>query len=59
LQALLENGLQMVSPDTADVSQWRSIVNDSNRELAADGAFDPALLDRMQMLIRDYRAKTP
>jgi TRAP-type C4-dicarboxylate transport system substrate-binding protein len=59
LQALLENGLQMVSPDTADVPQWRSIVNDSNRKLATDGAFDPALLDRMQMLIRDYQAKTP
>ncbi|MCJ7815272.1 MAG: TRAP transporter substrate-binding protein DctP [Xanthomonadales bacterium] len=59
LQALLENGLQMVSPDTADVNQWRSIVNDSNRKLAADGAFDPALLDRMQVLIREYQAKAP
>ncbi len=55
LQALLENGLQMVVPDAADVSQWRGIVDASNRSLAMEGAFDPALLDRMQSLIREYR----
>jgi TRAP-type C4-dicarboxylate transport system substrate-binding protein len=55
LQALLENGLQMVLPDTANVNEWRSIVNDSNRALARAGAFDEALLDRMQALIREYQ----
>jgi TRAP-type C4-dicarboxylate transport system substrate-binding protein len=58
LQALLENGLQMVTPDVADVSQWRGIVDASNRSLAMEGAFDPALLDRMQSLIREYREGT-
>jgi TRAP-type C4-dicarboxylate transport system substrate-binding protein len=56
LQALLENGLQMVLPDTANVNEWRSIVNDSNRALARAGAFDEALLDRMQALIREYKS---
>jgi TRAP-type C4-dicarboxylate transport system substrate-binding protein len=63
LQALLESGLQMVLPDTANVSDWRNIVSDSNRKLAMEGTFDPALLDRMQRLIRDYQggavANTP
>lgn len=63
LEALLENGLQMVSPDTSDVNEWRSVVSASNRNLANEGSFDPALLDQMKMLIQEYRggqtAKTP
>ena len=55
LQALLENGLQMVSPDRSEVVEWREIVSSSHRRLAADGVFDPALLERMQSLITDYR----
>jgi len=55
LQALLDNGLQLVLPDTANVNEWRSIVNDSNRALARAGAFDEALLDQMQALIREYQ----
>ncbi len=58
LQALLENGLQMVLPDAADVNQWRGIVSESNRSLAKEGAFDPALLDRMQLLISEYQDGT-
>ena len=55
LQALLENGLEMVSPDTADVNEWRGIVSASNRRLANEGAFDPALLDQMQLLIKEFQ----
>jgi TRAP-type C4-dicarboxylate transport system substrate-binding protein len=55
LQALLESGLQMVEPNAAEVSQWREIVNRSHRELAREGVFDAALLDRMQTLLDDYR----
>jgi TRAP-type C4-dicarboxylate transport system substrate-binding protein len=55
LQALLGNGLQLVSPDTAQVSEWRGIVNASHRELANEGTFDVALLDQMQSLIDAYR----
>ena len=55
LQALVENGLQMVTPDTSGIDEWRRIVSDSNRVLGEQGTFDPALLDRMQMLVREYR----
>ena len=55
LQALLDNGLQMVSPDTTDITEWRSIVNLSYRQMAEEGAFDISLLDSMQALLEDYR----
>jgi len=55
LQALLESGLQMVQPAPAEVLQWREIVNRSHQQLAQDGVFDPALLERMQTLLDDYR----
>lgn len=55
LQALLENGLEMVAPEPADVDEWRGIVSASNRNLADEGAFDLALLDQMQLLIREFQ----
>jgi TRAP-type C4-dicarboxylate transport system substrate-binding protein len=56
LQALLDNGLELVSPDAVDVSEWRTIVNDSHRQMAIDGTFDIELLDRVQELIEYYRS---
>jgi TRAP-type C4-dicarboxylate transport system substrate-binding protein len=58
LQALLDGGLQQVEPDPAEVVQWRDIVNQSRRELAAQGKFDGALLERMQVLIDEFRGRT-
>jgi TRAP-type C4-dicarboxylate transport system substrate-binding protein len=55
MQALLENGLQMVSPDRSEVAEWREIVSESHRRLAAEGTFDPELLERMQNLVIYYR----
>ena len=55
-EALLESGLQMTPTDAAEVSQWRRIVTESHRKLAADGVFDPQLLDQMQGLLDNYRA---
>jgi TRAP-type C4-dicarboxylate transport system substrate-binding protein len=55
-QALLESGLQLMPTDASEVSQWRGIVTESHRKLAADGVFDPLLLDQMQSLLDDYRA---
>jgi len=56
LQALLGNGLQMVMPDTSEVSEWRSIVNTSHRQQASEGTFDIELLNRMQGLVQTYRS---
>jgi len=55
LQALLDSGLQMVQPEPAEVLQWREIVNRSHQQLAREGVFDPALMERMQTLLDDYR----
>lgn len=53
--ALLESGLQMVEPNAAEVAQWRGIVSRSHRQLAGEGVFDLALLERLQRLLDDYR----
>lgn len=55
MQALLDSGLAMVTPDNSDVQQWREIVSASNRKMAEEGTFDPALLEQMERLIQQYR----
>jgi TRAP-type C4-dicarboxylate transport system substrate-binding protein len=55
LQALLESGLQMVEPDAAEVTQWRSIVSRSHQQLSREGVFDATLLQRLQNLLDTYR----
>jgi TRAP-type C4-dicarboxylate transport system substrate-binding protein len=55
LQALLDSGLELVEPDPAEAAQWREIVNRSHRQLAENGQFDLALLERMQALIGEFR----
>jgi hypothetical protein len=55
LEALLASGLQMVHTAPAEVAQWREIVARSHERLGREGVFDPALLERMQTLLKDYR----
>jgi len=55
LRALFESGLQLVEPDAAEVAHWRGIVSDSHQQLAREGVFDAALLQRLQSLLDDYR----
>jgi TRAP-type C4-dicarboxylate transport system substrate-binding protein len=55
LQALQENGLQMVATDPAEHSEWQQIVNASHRKLGEDGVFDLEVLERMQSLVEEYR----
>jgi len=55
LQALLDSGLEIVSPDSANIDEWRTIVNASHRQLATDGTFDQDLLDQVQVLLDSYR----
>ena len=56
LQALLESGLELISADATEVSQWRAIVFKSHHKLAAEGVFDIQLLQQMQTLLDDYRS---
>jgi TRAP-type C4-dicarboxylate transport system substrate-binding protein len=55
LEALLASGLQMVHTAPAEVAQWREIVARSHQRLGQEGVFDPALFERMQTLLDDYR----
>ena len=54
-QALLDSGLERVTPDPAEVEEWRRVVNASHREMAGQGVFDAALYERIQSLLDDYR----
>jgi TRAP-type transport system periplasmic protein len=55
LQALLASGLEQVTPDAAEVEEWRRAVNASHRAMAGQGVFDVTLYDRVQNLLDDYR----
>jgi TRAP-type C4-dicarboxylate transport system substrate-binding protein len=55
MQALLDSGLERVQPDPAEVAQWREIADRAQRDLAARGDVDPALLDQVRTLLREFR----
>jgi TRAP-type C4-dicarboxylate transport system substrate-binding protein len=55
MQALLDSGLERVHPDPAEVAQWREIADRAQRDLAARGDVDPALLDQVRTLLREFR----
>ena len=61
MQALLDSGLEQVEPAAAEVAEWRDIVSRSHKALASEGEFDRDLLERLQVLISEYRsdAKAP
>lgn len=56
MQALLDSGLERVTPHAAEVARWRDIVSRSHRKLAAEGDFDLELLERVQALLDALRA---
>jgi TRAP-type C4-dicarboxylate transport system substrate-binding protein len=55
MQALLDSGLERVQPDPAEVVQWREIADRAQRDLAARGDVDPAVLDQVRTLLREFR----
>lgn len=58
LQALLDSGLELVSPDPAEAASWRKDVLASQEELGSKGEFDPALLHKMQQLLAAHRSQS-
>ena len=56
MQALLDGGMQRITPNAGEVAEWREIVQASHRKMADDDVFDPALYDRLQSLLEQYRA---
>ncbi|MDX1380279.1 MAG: TRAP transporter substrate-binding protein DctP [Xanthomonadales bacterium] len=55
MQALLDSGLEQVHPDPAEVAEWRQIAARTQQELASLGEVDPALLERVRSLLREFR----
>lgn len=58
-KALIDNGMTAVSPDNGQVPEWRKVVRESNRRLAAQGAIDIRLLDELECYLAAYRANEP
>lgn len=56
MQALLDGGLEKISPQAAEIEEWRTIVNQSHQKLGAEGVFDLSLYERIQALLSEYRA---
>jgi TRAP-type C4-dicarboxylate transport system substrate-binding protein len=57
LQALQNSGLELVSPESAEVETWRKAIVAAQVQLGSKGEFDPALLQKMQQLLAEYRSQ--
>jgi TRAP-type C4-dicarboxylate transport system substrate-binding protein len=57
LQALLESGLERVTPDADQVRAWREIVTGSNEKQARAGVIDAELVHELQRLLAAYRSR--
>jgi len=54
-QALKTNGLQFVSPDIAEIPEWRAVVAAAMDNMAAKGAFSADLLAEVRGHLQDFR----
>jgi len=55
--ALRANGLEFIEPDRAAIDAWSGRVAAANRKVWMEGKYTPELLDRVEKLLADYRAK--
>jgi len=58
-KALIDSGMQAVSPDQGQVPEWRDAIQKSNRRLASQGVFDIALLDELDCYLAAFRSGKP
>lgn len=58
LQALQDSGLELVTPDPAEAASWREAVIASQAKLGEKGELDPALLQKMQQILAEYRSQS-
>jgi TRAP-type C4-dicarboxylate transport system substrate-binding protein len=56
MEALLNEGMQGISPNPDEIKEWRQVVQNSHQKMADDGVFDPRLYERMQSLLEQVRA---
>jgi len=57
MQALLNSGLELVSPDPDEVAVWQEAVTRSQQEHAASGHIDAALLQQMNQMLAEFRSR--
>jgi TRAP-type C4-dicarboxylate transport system substrate-binding protein len=57
IEALLNSGLQMVSPDPDEVKVWQQAIARSQEEQAASGHIDGALLQQLHQMLAEYRSR--
>lgn len=57
--AMKAQGVTFISPDPAEVARWRSVAAKVTTRLRSEKAFTPALYDRLQALLADYRREHP
>jgi TRAP-type C4-dicarboxylate transport system substrate-binding protein len=55
-QALLDDGMQPVAPDSGQVPTWRQAIRESNQSLAAEGVVSTALLSEVECMVDAFRA---
>lgn len=58
-QALKVNGLQFVSPNMAEIPEWRAAVSAAMDQMAAKGTFSAELLGELRGHLQDYRKNPP
>jgi TRAP-type C4-dicarboxylate transport system substrate-binding protein len=58
-KALLDDGMQAVTPDAGQIPQWHSAMQKSNHKLAKDGVFDASLLTELECYVTAFRANSP
>ena len=56
LEAMVANGIEVVTPADGVVETWRGRVADINEQLVTDGALSGDLWSQMQQLILEYRS---
>ncbi len=55
-QALLNDGMESVTPDAGQVLEWQQAIRASNHKLATEGVVDRALLLEIECYVAAYRA---
>jgi TRAP-type C4-dicarboxylate transport system substrate-binding protein len=55
-QALLDDGMQPVAPDSGQIPAWRQAIRESNQALAAAGVLSTALLGEVECMVDAFRA---
>ena len=54
-QALLDDGMESVTPDSAQVVEWQQVIRASNHRLAEEGVVDSDLLAEVECYVSAYR----